>query len=103
MFIFSLSGLISYTEYLFLLTILTSKFPTVFLNDRVQFSVLTKPDFRNLAFRVLSLRMLLAGVPITAQQKRIRLGNMRTRVLSLASLSELRIWRCSGCGAGQQL
>ena len=34
------------------------------------------------------------GVPIVAQQKRIRLGTMRLRVRSLASLSGLRIRRC---------
>ena len=34
------------------------------------------------------------GVPVMAQQKRIRLGTMRLQVQSLASLSELRIWHC---------
>ena len=34
------------------------------------------------------------GVPVVMQQKRIRLGIMRSRVRSLASLSRLRIWRC---------
>ena len=34
------------------------------------------------------------GVPIVAQQKQIRLGTMRFRVQSLASLSGLRIRRC---------
>ena len=34
------------------------------------------------------------GVPVMAQQKQIRLGIMRLRVQSLASLSGLRIRRC---------
>ena len=34
------------------------------------------------------------GVPIVVQQKRIRLGTMRFRVQSLASLSGSRIWSC---------
>ena len=34
------------------------------------------------------------GVPILAQWKRIRLGNMRLQVQSLPSLGGLRIWRC---------
>ena len=43
--------------------------------------------------------MPLYGVPIVAQWKRIRLGTMRWRVQSLASLSGLRIWLllCAGC------
>ena len=36
----------------------------------------------------------LIGVPIVAQQKRIRLRTMRLPVQSLASLSGLRIWSC---------
>ena len=36
----------------------------------------------------------LFGVPVMAQQKRIPLRTMRLRVLSLASLSGLKIWRC---------
>ena len=34
------------------------------------------------------------GVPVVAQQKRIRLGTMRFRVRPLASLHGLRIWCC---------
>ena len=34
------------------------------------------------------------GVPIVVQWKQIRLGTVRLRVLSLASLSGLRIRRC---------
>ena len=34
------------------------------------------------------------GAPVMVQGKRIRLGTMRVRVRSLASLSGLRIWRC---------
>ena len=34
------------------------------------------------------------GVPIVAQWKRIQLGTTRLQAWSLASLSELRIWRC---------
>ena len=34
------------------------------------------------------------GVPVAAQQKRIRLVSMRMQVQSLASLSGLRIWHC---------
>ena len=34
------------------------------------------------------------GVPIVVQWERIRLGTMRLRVRSLASLSGIRIWRC---------
>ena len=36
----------------------------------------------------------LRGVPIVAQWKQIRLGTVRLRVPSLASLSGLRIQRC---------
>ena len=36
----------------------------------------------------------LRGVPIVAQWKQIRLGTVRLRVPSLASLSELRIQHC---------
>ena len=36
----------------------------------------------------------LGGVPVVAQQTQIRLGTMRFRVRSLASLGGLRIWRC---------
>ena len=32
------------------------------------------------------------GVPVVVQRKEIRLGTMRVRVRSLASLSRLRIW-----------
>ena len=35
-----------------------------------------------------------SGVPVVAQQKRIRLGSMKTRVRSLASLGGLRIRPC---------
>ena len=37
-----------------------------------------------------------------AQWRRIRLGTMRLRVRSPASLSGLRIQCCYGCGVGQQ-
>ena len=43
------------------------------------------------------------GVPILVQRKRIQLGTVRLQVRSLALLSGLRIWRCCGCGVGQQL
>ena len=39
-------------------------------------------------------KLLCHGVPVMAQWKRIRLGAMRLRVPSLASLSGLRIWCC---------
>ena len=35
---------------------------------------------------------LIIGVPVVVQWKRIRLGTMRLRVRSLASLGGLRIW-----------
>ena len=38
--------------------------------------------------------ILMGGVPVAEQQKRIRLGNMRFRVRSLASLTGLRIQHC---------
>ena len=41
------------------------------------------------AFGICNLKAL-RGVPITAQPKRIRLGNMRLRIQSLALLSGLR-------------
>ena len=37
-----------------------------------------------------------------AQQKQIRLGTMRLRVLSLASLNGLRIRSCVSCGVGHR-
>ena len=37
---------------------------------------------------------IVLGVPIVAQQKRIRLGTERSQIQSLASLSGLRILRC---------
>ena len=53
------------------------------------------------------------GVPVVAQWKQIRLGNMRLRVQSLASLNGLRIQHCCelwcrwqtqlGSGIGRQL
>ena len=45
------------------------------------------------------------GVPVVAQGKQIRLGTMRLRVRSLASLSGLRIRRCRElwCGLQTQL
>lgn len=55
----SLSGLVSYTEYLFLLTILTSKYSTVFLIDHVEFSRLTRQGVGSLVFISLSWKMLL--------------------------------------------
>ena len=36
----------------------------------------------------------MLGIPVLVQRKQIRLGTMRLRVQSLASLSELRIWHC---------
>ena len=42
------------------------------------------------------------GVPIVAQQKRIRLASVRIQVPSLASLSGLRIQRCMSCGVGHR-
>ena len=62
---------------------------------------------------------LNAGAPVVAQQVKTQTVSLRTRVLSLASLSGVRIRRCSescgvaadaarirrgrGCGAGRQL
>ena len=40
------------------------------------------------------IKMVQQGVPVMAQRKRIRLGTMRLWILSLASLSGLRIQRC---------
>lgn len=54
---FSLSGLISYTEYLFLLTILTSKYTASLYNSYVEFSFLTSRTW-NLVFVCLSLKAL---------------------------------------------
>lgn len=54
---FSLSGLISYTEYLFLLTILTSKYTASLYNSYVEFSFLTSRTW-NLMFLCLSLKAL---------------------------------------------
>ena len=42
----------------------------------------------------IELKIYYQGVPMVAQRKRIRLGTMRLRVQSLASMSGLRIWRC---------
>ena len=39
-------------------------------------------------------KLINAGVPTVAQWKRIRLGTMRLRVQSMASLRGLRIWHC---------
>lgn len=54
---FSLSGLISYTEYLFLLTILTSKYTASLYNSYVEFSFLTSRTW-NLVCVCLSLKAL---------------------------------------------
>ena len=43
------------------------------------------------------------GVPIMAQQKRIRLETMRLRVRSMALLSGLRICAAVSCGVGHRL
>ena len=40
----------------------------------------------------------MPGVPFVAQWKRIRLGTMKLRVRTLASLSGLRIQGCCGVG-----
>ena len=42
----------------------------------------------------------ITGVPIVAQWKRIRLGNMKLWVRSQASLSELRVSVAVSCGVG---
>ena len=41
-------------------------------------------------------------VPVVAQQKRIRLGTMRSQVQSPAALSGLRIWRCRELEVGHR-
>ena len=48
---------------------------------------------KNLGSR-LEIKNEALGVPVVAQQKRIRLGTMKLRVRSMASLSGFRIWRC---------
>ena len=45
---------------------------------------------------LLELKMHIFGVPVVDQWKVIRLGTMRFRVRSLASLTGLRIWHCHG-------
>ena len=47
-------------------------------------------------------QMCIYGVLIMAQRKRIRLGTVRLRVRSLASLSGLRIQCCRSCGVGHR-
>ena len=54
---------------------------------------LAGPYKRRTYFNFIS-KKITRGVPLVAQQKRIRLGTMRLRVRSLALLSELRIQRC---------
>ena len=60
----------------------------------------------------MTIKKICFGVPVMAQWKQIRLGAMRLRVQSQASLSGLRIWcchdaaeiwRCCDCGVGQRL
>ena len=52
-------------------------------------------DLRELTRPFSAMRLqALRGVPVVAQQKRIRLGTVRLRVRSLASLSGLRIPCC---------
>ena len=41
-----------------------------------------------------AIEIIIVGVPVVVQRKHIRLGTMRWRVQSLASLSGSRIWRC---------
>ena len=64
---------------------------------------------------VCDYKLNISGVPVVAQQNRIRLGTVRLRVRSLTLLSGLRIWhchelwdvariwRCCGYGVGRQL
>ena len=40
------------------------------------------------------VRFIRIGVPVMAQEKRIRLATMRLRVRSLVLLCALRIWYC---------
>ena len=40
------------------------------------------------------MKIIIFGVPIMDQQKRIQLGTMRLQVRSLALISGLRIWHC---------
>ena len=44
--------------------------------------------------RELEFKVEPGGIPVMAQQKEIRLGTMKFRVRSLASLSGLRIQHC---------
>ena len=48
------------------------------------------------AVQLCGTKMSIHRVPIMVQWKRIRLGTMRVRVPSLASLHGLRIWCCHG-------
>ena len=46
--------------------------------------------------------LIIIGVPVLAQQKRIRLGTMRFWIQSLALLSGLRIRHCQELWCGSQ-
>ena len=54
-----------------------------------------KNRIRDLNIRHKTIKLLEKAVPVVVQQKQIGLVSMRTRVLSLASLSGLGIWCCS--------
>ena len=59
--------------------------------------------FKGLEPSCQSLKKFISlGVPVVAQWKRIRLGPMRWRVRSLASLRGLRIRRAVSCGVGRR-
>ena len=52
---------------------------------------------------LLIFKLKKIGVSIMARWKQIQLGTMKLWVRSPASLSELRIRHCCGCGVGRQL
>ena len=65
-----------------------------FTVDSYKFHFLTGSYCWSLPYTAQLIKNSSWGVPIVVQQKRIRLGNIRLWVRSLASLSGLRIWCC---------
>ena len=75
---------------------ITTLFPTLKLLIFILTCLLVNPFLKTVVLDLESYShiKLSKGVPVVAQRKQIRLGTMRLRVRSLASLRGLKIWGC---------